>query len=169
MINWLFVFCGNWEIGLPSPVCNKISWRWSGEYCYMTLLTRHKTKDSPYFQIKIIILTALRGVKFPEGGAAAPVAPPWIRPCNHLMSTWLFSPSLLSANAASWVVLDVILVLSRAIIADWLSQFKTTFLFLISANIRWDASLPTARLQLETKSHCCQGEWLLRLCHYDCC
>ena len=51
----------------------------SGEYCYMTLLTRHKTKDSPYFQMKIIIL---RGVKFPEGGAAAPVAPPWIRPCS---------------------------------------------------------------------------------------
>ena len=49
----------------------------SGEYCYMTLLTRHKTKDSPYFQIKIIIL---RGVKFPEGGAAAPVAPPLYTP-----------------------------------------------------------------------------------------
>ena len=42
----------------------------------MTLLTRHKNKDSPYFQPKIIILIALRGVKFPEGGAAAPVAPP---------------------------------------------------------------------------------------------
>ena len=42
----------------------------------MTLLTRHKNKDSPYFQMKIIILIALRGVKFPEGGAAAPVAPP---------------------------------------------------------------------------------------------
>ena len=26
--------------------------------------------------MKIIILIALRGVKFPEGGAAAPVAPP---------------------------------------------------------------------------------------------
>ena len=45
----------------------------SGEYCHMTLLTRHKTKDSPYFQMKIIML---RGVRFPEGGAAAPVAPP---------------------------------------------------------------------------------------------
>ena len=42
----------------------------------MTLLTRHKTKDSPYFQMKIIILIALQGVKFPEGGAAAPVTPP---------------------------------------------------------------------------------------------
>ena len=67
------------------------------------------------------------------------------------MSTWLFSPSLLSASTASRVVLDLIFVLSRAKIAAWLSQFMTTFLFLISANIRWDAALPTAKLRLETQ------------------
>ena len=33
--------------------------------------------------MKIIILIALRAVKFPEGGAAAPVAPPCIRPWLH--------------------------------------------------------------------------------------
>ena len=70
--------------------------RWSGEYCYMTLLTRHKTKDSPYFQMKIIILIALQGVKFPEGGAAAPVAPPWIRP--WLRGALLVATSLLKSN-----------------------------------------------------------------------
>ena len=53
----------------------------------MTLLTRHKTKDSPYFQMKIIILIALQGVKFPEGGAAAPVAPPLDMPLNLVKFT----------------------------------------------------------------------------------
>ena len=41
----------------------------------MTLLTRHKTKDSPYFQMKIIILIALQGVKFPEGERPPPSFP----------------------------------------------------------------------------------------------
>ena len=40
-------------------------------------------------------------------------------------------------------------MLSRAIIAAWLSQFMTTFVFLTSANIRWDAALSTAKLQLK--------------------
>ena len=31
-----------------------------------------------------------------------------------------------------------------------ISQFMTTFLFLISAIIRWDVALPTEKLQLET-------------------
>ena len=55
----------------------------------------------------------------------------------HLMNTWLFSPSLLSTSTAARVVLDFILVFSKAIIAAWLSQFMTTFLFLISANTSW--------------------------------
>ena len=62
----------------------------------MTLLTRHKTKDSPYFQMKIIILIALRGVKFAEGGAAAPVALPLDTPlygirgsCHKLLTNYL--------------------------------------------------------------------------------
>ena len=65
-----------WELGNRSAVARHGGGRWSGEYCCMTLLTRHQTKDSPNFQMKIIILIALQGVKFPEGGAAAPVAPP---------------------------------------------------------------------------------------------
>ena len=85
----------------------------------------------------------------------------------YLMSTWLtvVLSQFVKRSTASRVVLDFILVLSRAIIkfAAWLSQF----LFLISANIRWDADLPTAKLHLETQSHCCQNECLLRLCHYD--
>ena len=49
------------------------------------------------------------------------------------MSTWLFSFSLLSASTASTVVLDFILVLtlSRATIANWLSQFMTTFFIFV--------------------------------------
>ena len=90
-----------------------------------------------------------------------------ICPGVNLMSTWLtvVLSKFVKRSTASRVVLDFILVLSRAIIkfAAWLSQF----LFLISANIRWDADLPTAKLQLETQSHCCQNECLLRLCHYD--
>ena len=60
----------------------------------------------------------------------------------NLMSTWLFSPSLLSASTASRAVLDFILVLSRARIAAWLSQFMTTFLFSFQ---RIYAALPTAK------------------------
>ena len=41
------------------------------------------------------------------------------------MSIWFFSPSLLSYSTASRVVLDFILVLSRAIIAAWLSHVMT--------------------------------------------
>ena len=50
------------------------------------------------------------------------------------MSTWLFFPSLLSSSTASRVVLDFILVLSLV--------YMTTFLFIVLANIRWDAALP---------------------------
>ena len=87
------------------------------------------------------------------------------------MSTWVFSPSSLSTS--TYCVKGSFRlyfgVVKRAIIAAWLSQFMTTFLILISANIMWDAALPTAKLQLETQSHYCQDEWLLRECHYDYC
>ena len=65
------------------------------------------------------------------------------------MSTWLtvVLSQFVKRSTASRVVLDFILVLSRAIIkfAAWLSQF----LFLIPANIRWDADLPTAKFSLK--------------------
>ena len=77
-----FVGTGKYVCRRPSVIKFHGGGRWSGEYCYMTLLTRDKTKDSPYFQMKIIILIALRGVKFPEGGwvRPPPSLPPWIRP-----------------------------------------------------------------------------------------
>ena len=63
------------------------------------------------------------------------------------MSTWLFSPSLLSTSTASRVSLDLIFVLSRArIAAD--AIYDNIFCF-VSANIRWNATLPA-----ETQSHC---------------
>ena len=69
----------------------------------------------------------------------------------------MFSPS--SLNTSTYCVKGSFRlyfgVVKRAIIAAWLSQFMTTFLILISANIMWDAALPTAKLQLQTQSHYC--------------
>ena len=63
------------------------------------------------------------------------------------MSTWVFSPSSLSIS--TYCVKGSFRlyfgVFKRAIIAAWLSQFMTTFFILISANIMWDAALPTAK------------------------
>ena len=39
--------------------------------------------------MKIIILIALQGVKFPEGGAAAPVAPPLDTPLGPITKIYL--------------------------------------------------------------------------------
>ena len=47
--------------------------------------------------MKIIILIALRGVKFPEGGAAAPVAPPLDTPLYSMT----IEACVLGANTAS--------------------------------------------------------------------
>ena len=52
--------------------------------------------------MKIIILIALRGVKFPEGGAATPVAPPWIRPWNTYLHPVSYGSAILPDAQRRW-------------------------------------------------------------------
>ena len=67
------------------------------------------------------------------------------------MSTWVLSP--ISLSTSTYCVKGSFIlyfgVVKRAIIAAWLSQFTTTFLILISANIMWDAGFPLQNFSLK--------------------